>query len=110
MGGVELSRTAEPKSKVLKEELDRKESRQKKAPKPRAPSKRGRTAAKEPKKPVKRKSATLPPRLAMGDVGQRTIKLIALEDSVSECPVKKALIATKTPFKEVHYDKFKVCC
>merc|ERR1711941_258155 len=57
---------------------------------------------KEPS-PRKQRSAALP----MGAVGQRTIKLIALEDSVSKCPVKKALIATKTPFEEAQYDRFK---
>merc|ERR1719499_1654599 len=59
------------------------------------------------KKPVsrKRKSATLP----MGHSGDRTIKLIVSEHNVSECIVKKALIATNTPFEEVQYDKFKTC-
>merc|ERR1711972_30158 len=59
------------------------------------------------KKPVsrKRKSATLP----MGHSGDRTIKLIVSEHNVSECIVKKALIATKSPFEEVQYDKFKTC-
>jgi len=59
------------------------------------------------KKPVsrKRKSATLP----MGHSGDRTIKLMVLEHNVAGCIVKKALIASNTPFEEVQYDKFKTC-
>merc|ERR1712150_9220 len=103
-------------------ELERQEPPREKASKPRTASKRGRMAVKgpkepvkrtavkepkepvkrmavkEPKEPVKRKISNLEPRLS---IGNRTIKLIALDDYVSVCPVKKALIATKTAFKEV---------
>jgi len=38
----------------------------------------------------------------------RRIKLMVVDQNVSLCPVKKALIASKTPFEEVQYDKFKI--
>merc|ERR1712062_612962 len=56
-----------------------------------------RTQSKGPKNP--------PPAQSVGATGGRTIKLRADDDFVSHDPVEKALIASKTPFKEVNYDK-----
>merc|ERR1711879_962837 len=56
-----------------------------------------RTQSKGPKNP--------PPAQSAGTSSGRTIKLISDDDFISHDPVEKALIASKTPFKEVNYDK-----
>jgi len=57
-----------------------------------------RTQSKGPKNPP-------PAAQSVGATGGRTIKLRSDDDFVSHDPVEKALIASKTPFKEVNYDK-----
>merc|ERR1711941_15564 len=56
-----------------------------------------RTQSKGPKNP--------PPAQSAGTSSGRTIKLRSDDDFISHDPVEKALIASKTPFKEVNYDK-----
>jgi len=80
---------------MLKQDEEEAKSQKKATSKP--PPKR--TQSKGPKNPP-------PPTQSAGaSTSGRTIKLRSDDDFVSHDPVEKALIASKTPFKEVNYDK-----
>merc|ERR1711879_1102068 len=78
---------------MLKQDEEEAKSQKKASSKP--PAKR--TQSKGPKNP--------PAAQSVGATSGRTIKLRSDDDFVSHDPVEKALIASKTPFKEVNYDK-----
>merc|ERR1711879_299144 len=104
MGGVPLQKDLSQMTEEEQIELAMRMSMQQDAAADDATTAEQKQANEKKPKSRKRKSSALP----MIQPSQRKIRLRFDEQNVSPCPVKKALVATKTQIEEVKYDRFKI--